>query len=416
MFHQLFQCPRTIERHQAGAFLDERLRYLAHGTAQGRTTSFLRLIAQHLLVFVDYLPLTTDAEIGIEQIQAAADRWVNRQPQPPHVTGAWYGRMRFISDARQWLNFLGRLRRPEVPRRPYTHMLEDYADYMAQEQGLSPHTIRLRCWHLEQFLGRFWQQQRPFDQIGIGDIDAAIARKGDQDGYARASMKGYVTVLRAFFRYAEHRRWCAPDLAAAIMSPRLFTDALLPKGPAWEDVQRLLASTQGDRPKDRRDRAIIMLFAVYGLRVGEVRALRLEDLDWEQELLYVTRPKPRRRQTYPLSYTVGEAILRYLQDGRPQSPHRELFLTVRAPIVPLSSGVLYDLVAERLRPLALPLPHYGPHALRHACAQRLLGEGLSMKVIGDHLGHRKTDTTRGYAKIDLAGLRQVADFDLGAVL
>jgi integrase len=146
-----------------------------------------------------------------------------------------------------------------------------------------------------------------------------------------------------------------------------------------------------------------------------VRALRLEDLDWEQELLYVTRPKPRRRQTYPLSYTVGEAILRYLQDGRPQSPHRELFLTVRAPIVPLSSGVLYDLVAERLRPLALPLPHYGPHALRHACAQRLLGEGLSMKVIGDHLGHRKTDTTRGYAKIDLAGLRQVADFDLGAV-
>jgi site-specific recombinase XerD len=78
-------------------------------------------------------------------------------------------------------------------------MLEDYAAYMAQEQGLSPHTIRFRCWHLEQFLGRFWQQHGRFDQISIVDIDAAIARKGDQDGYARASMKSYITVLRAFF-------------------------------------------------------------------------------------------------------------------------------------------------------------------------------------------------------------------------
>lgn len=416
MFPQLFQCPRTIERHQAAAFLDERLCYLAHCAAQGRTKSSCRLIAQHLLVFVDYLPLATDGEISIEQIQAAADRWVGRQPQPAHVTDARYSRMRFISDARQWLSFMGRLRRPDVPRRPYTAMIEDYAAHMAQEQGLSPHTIRFRCWHLEQFLGRFWQQQCPFEQISIVDIDAAIARKGDQDGYARTSMKSYITVLRAFFRYAEHRRWCSPGLAAAILSPRLFAEARLPKGPAWEDVQRLLANTSGDRPKDLRDHAIILLFAVYGLRVGEVRALRLEDLDWEQERLAITRPKAGRCQTYPLSYTVGEAILRYLKAGRPQSPYRQVFLTVRAPIVPLGSGVLYDVVAERLRALALALPHQGPHALRHACAQRLLSEGLSMPAIGNHLGHRKTETTRVYAKVDLAGLRQVAEVDLGAVL
>ncbi len=416
MFHQLFQCPRTIERHQAGAFLDERLRYLAHCTDQGRTKSSLRLIARHLLVFVDYLPLASDSEISIEQIQTAADRWVGRQPQPRNVTDYRHGRMRFISDARQWLDFLGRLRQPEIPRYPYTPMIEDYADYMAQEQGLSPSTIRIRRWYLEQFLDRFWQQQRPFDQISIADIDVAIARKGDQDGYGRASIKGYVTVLRAFFRYAEQRQWCSPGLAAAIMSPRLFADAPLPKGPAWEDVQRLLATTEGDRPKDIRDRAIVMLFAVYGLRVGEVRTLRLEDLDWEQERLYVTRPKPGRRQIYPLSYTVGEAILRYLKEARAQSAHREVFLSLRAPIAPLGGGVLYDVVADRLRPLALTLPHQGPHALRHACARHLLSGGFSMKAIGDHLGHRKTDTTRGYAKVDLAGLRQVADFDLGALL
>jgi site-specific recombinase XerD len=413
MFHQLFQNPRAIKRHQAAPLLEERSRYLAHCAAQGRTKSSLRLIAQHLLVFIDYLPLTGGGEIEMEQLYAAADRWVNRQPHPPDRTDFYYGRMRFISDARQWLHFLGRLRQPQALLRPYTHMIEAYAAYMTQERGLSPHTIRSRRWVLEQFLSRFWQQQRPFDQIEIGDIDAAIARKGEQDGYARTSIQAYANVLRSFFRYAEHQGWCAPGLAAAIRSPRQFADASLPKGPSWEDVQQLLRTTEGDRPKDVRDRAIILLFAVYGMRAGEVRQLRLEDLDWEQECIDVRRPKSRRRQVYPLSYTVGEAILRYLREVRPRVPDREVFLRLKAPLGPLSSGVLYDVVSDRLRSLSLPLSHYGPHALRHACATRLLAQGLSMKEIGDHLGHRKADTTRVYAKVDLVGLRQVANFDLG---
>ena len=118
------------------------------------------------------------------------------------------------------------------------------------------------------------------------------------------------------------------------MSPRLFADEGLPKGPSWTDVQRLLTSTEGNQPKNIRDHAILMLFAVYGMRVGEVRALRLEDLDWEKELIHVTHPKPRRQQAYPLSYTVGEAILRYLKKVRPRVAHREVFLTLKAPSNP----------------------------------------------------------------------------------
>jgi len=418
MFDQLFTSPRALERYSSGPLLEERLRYLAHCAAQGSTRSSLRLIAQHQLAFIDYLHLQTADSVSIEQIHAATDLWVGRQPQPHshNVTDFRYGRMRFISDAKQWLSFLGRLRRPEVPRRPYTHLIEEYADYVLRERGLSRYTVRIHCWYLEQFLGRFWQDHRCFREISIADIDAAIARKGNQDGYARTSIKGYTGALRAFFRYAEQRGWCTPGLAAAIMSPRLFADEGLPKGLSWTDVQRLLTSTEGDQPKNIRDRAIIMLFAVYGMRVGEVHALRLEDLDWEKELIYVTRPKPRRQQFYPLSYTVGEAILHYLKKVRQRVPHREVFLTLKAPFRPPSRGSLYDVVSDRLQVLSVSLKHRGPHSLRHACATRLLAEGLSMKEIGDHLGHRKTDTTRVYAKVDLAGLRQVADFNLGGLL
>ena len=419
MFEQLFTMPRAVERYSRAPLLEERLRYLTHCSAQGSTRSSLRLIAQHQLVLIDYLHLLTAGSITVEQIRSAAESWVGRQPQPHthNATDYRYGKLRFISDARQWLCFLGRLQTTEPPRRPYAELINGFTDYMVRERGLSQYTIRIRCWHLVQFLDRFWEQQhQALNEVTIADIDAAIARKGDQDGYSRTSIQNYANTLRAFFRYAEQCGWCRPGLAAAIMSPHLFADEGLPKGPAWTDVQQLLSNTEGNQPKNIRDRAIIMLFAVYGMRVGEVRGLKLEDLDWEKELLYLTRPKPRRRQFYPLSYTVGKAILRYLQEVRPRISRREVFLTVKAPFQPLSSGSLHDLVSDRLRALGISLPHYGPHSLRHACATRLLAEGLSMKEIGDHLGHRKADTTRVYAKVDLAGLQRVADFDLGCLL
>jgi len=418
MFEKLFTSSKAVDRYSNGPLLEERVRYLVHCAAQGSTRSSLRLIAQHQLVLIDYLHLQQAASITVEQIHAAADRWVGRQPQPHthNATDYRHGRWRFISDARQWLSFLGRLQAIEVARRPYADLIEGFTDHMLREKGLSQHTVRIRCWHVGQFLRRFSERHRSFDEVTIADIDAAVARKGDQDGYARTSIQNCINSLRAFFRYAEQRGWCRPGLAAAIMSVHLFADEALPKGPTWSDVQLLLANTKGDRPKDIRDRAIIMLFATYGMRVGEVRGLRLEDLDWEKELIYLTRPKPRRRQSYPLSYTVGEAVLRYLKEVRPRTTRREVFLTVKAPFQALSGGSLYDVVSDRLRALGVSLPHYGPHSLRHACATRLLAEGLSMKQIGDHLGHRKADTTRVYAKVDMAGLRQVADFDLGGLL
>jgi len=416
MFDQLFNAQRARERHFNAPLLDERIRYLTHWAAQGSIRSSLRVRAQDLLTTIDYLHLEAVGEIGDEQIKKAAERWANRQPQPARVIDFRYGKLRFISHARQWLAFLGRLHQPEIPRQPFAQLIEEFASYMKEERGLSPVTVRKRCQHVTQFLCRFDEQHRPFNEVSILDLDAAIARKGEQDGYSRSSMRTYANALRAFFHYAEQRGWCAPGLAAAIMSPCLFADEQLPKGPSWEDVQRLLANTEGDHPTDIRDRALIMLFAVYGLRVSEVRTLRLEDLDWENELLYVTRSKPRRRQSYPLSHTIGEALLRYLREVRPRVRYREVFLTLLAPVQPSSSNSLYCTVAERFRALNIPSQHRGPHALRHACATRLLAEGLSMKEIGDHLGHRQPDSTRIYAKVDLAGLRQVADFEIGGVL
>ena len=89
---------------------------------------------------------------------------------------------------------------------------------------------------------------------------------------------------------------------------------------------------------------------------------------------------------------------------------------MKAPIQSLSNSALWKVVNERLRSFDLPIRHCGPHALRHACATHLLAEGLTMKEIGDHLGHRCSETTAHYARVDIAGLREVADFDLGGLI
>jgi site-specific recombinase XerD len=324
-------------------------------------------------------------------------------------------RHKFTSVATRWLLFLGRLKQDSEPASPYADQIEAYAIYLQNERGLTTMTIRNCCRFLRQFLG---QLGVPIDcrrQITLTQVDKAFSEVIKRGCYAGRSVQNLASNLRGFLRYAERHGWCRKGLAEAICTPRVFTQQSLPAGPSWDDVRRLLAMTEGDRPIDIRDRAILMLFAIYGLRSGEVGRLQISDFDWERERLSVVCSKTGRTRLYPLIYSVGNTVLRYLKEVRPCSSHREVFLTLLHPIRPLHTSVAHA-VRRRLRRLDVVLPHYGPHALRHACAARLLTQGMTLKEIGDHLGHRKPDTTRIYAKVDLAGLRQVANFDLGGLL
>ena len=146
-----------------------------------------------------------------------------------------------------------------------------------------------------------------------------------------------------------------------------------------------------------------MLLITYGLRAGEVSGLQLDDLDWTREVLRVRCPKPGRTHLYPLSCGVGQTILRYLREVRFGRPERRLFLTLKAPIRPVTREVIKGIISTRIDRLGITGKRRGPHALRHAAAQHLLDQGLSMKVIGDYLGHRSVAATSVYAKGNYSG-------------
>jgi site-specific recombinase XerD len=298
---------------------------------------------------------------------------------------------------------------------PTAELIGLYVDYMRNERGLSEETIKRRIWCSKDFFRRLGEDYL-LDQLDISHVDK-ILEKYTSNRYSRRTIQTYAAAIRAFFKYAEGRGWCLRGLAESIKAPRIYKHETLPSGPSWEDVQRLLKTTLGDHPTNIRDRAILMLLAIYGLRSGEVVKLRLDDLDWEKEILYVRRTKNAKSQEFPLSHTVGNAILRYLQKVRPSNcPYRELFIARIAPHCPLSTHAIYQVMNRRLRPLNVILKHSGPHALRHACATHLINEGISIKEISDYLGHQSLESTRIYAKVDLTNLRKVAEINLNDLL
>jgi len=415
MFDQFFARPCAVIHHKAAPYAAERERFLEHCIQQGYTRDWIKKVAATLLVAAYELHTHGGLRASPEEIEAAADR-VQQLRSDLHRPGdAQEYRESFVRITTQWLAFVGCLQVPAVQPRPFSGLIDDFAQWMAQERGLSPKTIQNRSWHVERFVSWLDEHSHHVSDLTIRDIDQffeALHAKG----LSRVTIKIYANGVRAFLRHAERRAWCPTGLADLLSGPRIYRHHGLPLGPSWDDVRKLIESTASEEPADIRDRAIIMLFAVYGLRAGEVAKLGLEDIDWEHDQLTVPRSKQRRSQVYPLVPSVGQAIIRYLKEIRPPCSLPNVFLKVLAPIGPMTSGSLYLLVAKRLKRLGIEARRYGPHALRHACAGRLLAQGLSLKEIGDHLGHHSLDSTRVYAKVDLQGLREVAAFDLGDVL
>ncbi|MHB1713056.1 MAG: tyrosine-type recombinase/integrase [Acidimicrobiales bacterium] len=404
MFEQIIRKRRHIEYHRSGPHAEERVSYLLHIQEEGRTLRELRRVAGLLLCIARRVDIS-QGNITAAQLDAAAESWLDcRHPRYRTRTS---GKRCFLREANRWLRFLGRLQEP-VKAEAFGPQVAAYVAYSTQERGLAPATIESKLKFLQPFL--LW--------LPVHDLrDATPEHFSDYlrvevaGRWSRVTIADWASVVRCFFRFAESQHWCAPGLAATIDSPRLYKHERLPRGPKWSEVQQLVASASGDTPMDIRDRAMLLLLTVHGLRSGEVRHLRLDDIDWEQETIRIFRSKQRRTQYYPLIPAVGDAILRYIREVRPSTRYREIFFCSNHPHKPLTRGGLHAMVRDRFHKIGLMLPRCGPHALRHSCATYLLAEGFLLKEIGDHLGHTSALSTEVYAKVDLHALREVSQRD-----
>lgn len=284
----------------------------------------------------------------------------------------------------------------------------DYEDYLRRQRGLSERTIG-HCWRFaDRFLGfRFGDAEIDLGAITPGDIVAFLQRLTTRKAPFRD--KTPPTHLRNFFRYLFKCGLTPANLALCIPSVAQRYDARLPRHLTPQQVEAVLAAVRADARFGRRNYAMIILLARLGLRAPEVIAIQLGDLDWRAGEL-VVRGKGPNHDRVPIPPDVGEALTDYIRQDR-VSTSRALFVTAHAPHGPFKDSqilntILKDAFAQA--GIAPPCPYVGSHVLRHSLATNLIRQGASLPEISDMLRHRSRASTMIYAKLDIEGLRSIA--------
>lgn len=229
------------------------------------------------------------------------------------------------------------------------------------------------------------------------------------DGKGHAVIKHGATALRMFVRFLTTEGRCPAGLEAAIPLVPHWRLSSLPRYLQPEEVERIVASCDPATAVGKRDRAILLLLARLGLRAGDVVQMQLSDIDWKDSWVRVCG-KGRRQTRLPLTQEVGDAIVAYLQDGRPQTDGDRVFVCCRAPFLPFASHCVISVIVDRaMRRAGVTPPGRGAaHLLRHSLATSLLRQGASLQDIATVLRHRSIQTTQIYAKVDVAALLQIA--------
>jgi integrase/recombinase XerD len=292
---------------------------------------------------------------------------------------------------------------PSACEGPLERLVDDHRRYLAQERGVTEKTIK----RYERVARLFLDERTQGGSLDLERLTAADVTEFLSRECPKRSVPGareLAQSLRPLLRYFHVAGLIQAPLRWAVPRVADLRDRSLPRGLDSVAVRMLLASCDRRRTAGRRDYAVLLLMVRLGLRAGEVAALGLDDVDWRHGEI-VVRGKGPRRDLLPLPGDVGEAMVSYLR-RRPQSGSRALFLKVRAPAGPLTTGVIECVVRDACRRSGLPV--VGPHRLRHTAATEMLNASASLAEIGQVLRHRDTRTTARYAKVDRSRLRTLA--------
>ena len=285
---------------------------------------------------------------------------------------------------------------------------QEYEKYLRQQRGLSERTI-FHCWRFaDRFLEfRFSDNIGDLSKITATDITDFLQVLTTRKPPFRD--KTPPTHLRNFFRYLFQAGKIDRNLALSIPSVAQRYGTRLPRHLTPEQVETLLEAIRTGPSGGRRNYAMVLMMARLGLRAPEVIAIQIDDIDWRAGEIMV-RGKGGQHERVPLPTDVGEALADYIRNNR-VTASRSLFVAERSPHRPFKNGqILNNILRDAFDRTGLkpPVPYAGSHILRHSLAVNLVKQGASLEEIGDMLRHRSRASTMLYARMDVEGLRSIA--------
>lgn len=288
--------------------------------------------------------------------------------------------------------------------------LRDYEQYCRDRCHLRPSTLNERIREIAIFLGFLGSRNiETLDQIQPADLTTFVVSRPH---LKPKTVSRIVSDVRTFLQFLTLQGIQDRDLSNVLPKIRVPQDATIPSVWDPELVVRLLEVVDRSSPKGKRDYAILLLACRLGLRLGDIRMLTLDNLNWEAATIDIKQSKTRAPLHLPLTEEVGEALIDYLKSGRPRTDHRTVFLKLNPPFAPFSeNNHLYYIVKywKQLAGIQFPTQHHhGLHSLRHTLATQLLQAETPFHIISEILGHATMASTLIYAKADVETLRGAA--------
>jgi len=288
-------------------------------------------------------------------------------------------------------------------------VLSQYAHHLESVQGLAAATIGYRLRYARMLLRR----GRISRTAQLAELTTDRVRRiitGEGRRCRPSSGQVMACSIRAFLRFLQFQGLVKGDLAAIVPTFANWRLASLPATVSAKELEQLTRACDTTSPIGLRDRAILLCMIELGLRASDVADLRLDGVDLAAGVLRLRRRKQRESAELPMPPRLVAAIRTYLQQGRPhRSPSPNVFVLHRAPRGQAVTSIgVRNIILRRAAEAGLADRIRGSHVIRHSVACRLINAGATLKQIADLLGHRSINTTRIYAKVDLASLLQVA--------
>jgi integrase/recombinase XerC len=307
---------------------------------------------------------------------------------------------------------------------PLGRQIRRFLEHLADERGLSPHTVTAYTRDLTRFHGFVCGDYlgRPPAEVGPREVDTLAVRsflaRLHQQGLGRRSQGRALSAVRSFFRWAYHRDEVEANPAEPVRTPKY--EKRLPRHLRPGEIENLLEAPEGDDPLTRRDRALLELLYATGLRVGELVSLDWRDLDLSARTLRVVGKGAKERMV-PFGRPAARALRDWLEvwedvrreagrnpshgDPRDDEPGDEpVWLNFRGGR--LSARSVARVLDKHVEKAALAAGVH-PHTLRHTFATHLLERGADLRSIQELLGHASLSTTQRYTHLEVERLLSV---------
>lgn len=303
-------------------------------------------------------------------------------------------------------------RTPSVERRfegSHGELMESYIRYMESVLHLSYKTVDNKKLYLHKFCVYLNSAGIDLKDFNLDTITTFY----DYYRFSESEKHNCIHALRGYFHFLYAYEKTEFDYAIFVLGDNYKRHRKLPTTYTEEEIKRIIESVERTSAIGKRDYLVILLAAEYGLRTGDIIKLRFENIDWDKNVISITQDKTGVPANYPLLVSVGNAIIDYVKNGRPETRETVIIVSHMQSDkgAPLSGPTIHSIVSKYMKRAEIKdwqNKKHGPHSLRHSTATNMLAQNVSLPTISAVLGHQNTETTKIYISLDEQKLKKCA--------